>query len=153
MNPGYVTGVAALAGAALGGLTSSVSSIITMRSQTKAQRVDASRTRRQGLYKNFIEEAARVYIDSLMHDSVDLSGLISLYSLISQMRVVSSEPVIKSADRVALTISDTYRQPNRTLDDLEAMVKDGSIDFLHEFSTVCRQEFDLEADYDPLSAN
>jgi hypothetical protein len=146
MNPGYITGVAALAGAALGGLTSSVSQIITIRRQTKAQRLDASKVRRQALYKNYIEEAARVYIDSLMHDSVDLSGLINLYSLISQMRVVSSDPVIESADRVALTISDTYRQPNRTLEDLEAMVKDGSIDLLHDFSIVCRREFDSETD-------
>lgn len=68
-----------------------------------------------------------------MHDRVDLSGLINLYSLISQMRVVSSDPVIESADRAALVISDTYAQPNKSLDELEAMVKDGSIDFLQEY--------------------
>src|SRR6266478_2631470 len=68
MNAGYVTAIAALAGAALGGLTSFASSWTTLHAQMKAQRLASSRLSRQELYKQFIDEASRTYVDALMHD-------------------------------------------------------------------------------------
>ena len=86
MNVGYVTAIAALAGAGLGGLTSFASSWTTLHLQMKAQRLANSKSTRQELYKQFIDEASRTYVDALVHDKLDVSGLVGIYALISSMR-------------------------------------------------------------------
>src|SRR5438093_12978922 len=97
MNTGYVTTIAALAGAGLCGLTSFASSWTTLHAQMKAQRLASSKSTRQELYKQFIDEASRTYVDALVHDKLDVSGLVGIYALISRMRVLSSRRVIESA--------------------------------------------------------
>jgi hypothetical protein len=144
MNVGYVTAIAALAGAGLGGLTSFASSWTTLHAQMKAQRLASSKSTRQELYKQFIEEASRTYVDALVNDKLDVSGLVGIYALISRMRVLSSEKVIGSGVNIALLITDTYFQPNKTPSELQAMMHTGGFDPLREFSDVCRNE--LESD-------
>ena len=144
MNAGYVTAIAALTGAALGGLTSFASSWTTLHAQMKAQRLASSRSSRQELYKQFIDEASRTYVDALVHDKLDVSGLVGIYSLISKMRVLSSQKVIESAARIAILITDTYFQPNKTPTELQAMMHDGGVDPLLDFSDVCRQELETD---------
>ena len=143
MEANYVTALAALGGAALGGLTSYATSWANLRTQLRDKHRNKSRSGRQDLYKEFIEEAAKIYGDSLINDHLDLSGLISLYALISKMRVVSSSAVIESATRVARVITETYNKPNKTQIELETMVEDGTIDLLANFSDASRQEFKM----------
>ena len=144
MNAGYVTAIAALAGAALGGLTSFANSWATLHAQMKAQRLASSKSRRQELYKQFIDEASRTYVDALVHDKLDVSGLVGIYSLISKMRVLSSQKVFESAAGIAILITDTYFQPNKTPTELQAMMHDGGVDPLLDFSDVCRQELETD---------
>ncbi len=142
MDTGYVTASAVLAGATLGGLTSFASSWTTLHAQMKAQRLASSKSRRQKLYKQFIDEASRSYVDALVHDKLEVSGLVGLYSLISRMRVLSSRRVIESASGIAVLIADTYFQPNKTPSELQAMMHDGGADPLRDFSDVCRNELE-----------
>ena len=142
MDVSYVTAVAALGGAALGGFTSFASSWTTLRVQMRAQEIASSKSRRQKLYKVFIEGATVHYGDALIHNTLELSGLIGLYAQISKMRVVSSPKVIESAVNVVRVITDTYRQPNKTPEELDLMIHDGSVDFLKDFSDACREEFE-----------
>ena len=142
MDVSYVTALAALGGAALGGLTSFATSWTTLRVQMKAEEIASSKSRRQELYKQFIEEASRIYGDALIHDTLELSGLIGLYALISRMRVQSSLAVVENAERVAQIITDTYRQPNKTEAELEVMIHDRRVDLLQGFSDACRKEFE-----------
>src|SRR6478609_9122146 len=107
MNTGYVTAIAALAGAALGGLTSFASSWTTLHAQMKAQRLASSKSRRRKLYRQFIDEASRTYVDALVHDNLDIARLVGIYALISRMRVLSSPRVIESAASIAILITDT----------------------------------------------
>ena len=144
MNVGYVTAIAALAGAALGGLTSFANSWTTLHTQMKAQRLATSKSRRQKLYKQFIEQASRTYVDALVHDKLEVSGLVGIYSLISRMRVMSSRRVIESASGIAVLIADTYFQPNKTPSELRAMMHDGGVDPLRDFSDVCRNELETD---------
>jgi hypothetical protein len=144
MNIGYVSAIAALAGAALGGLTSFATSWTTLQAQTKAQRLADSRSRRQELYKQFIEDASKAYIDSLMHDKLEFSGLVGLYALISRMRIQSSMKVTESANSIVRLIVDTYFQTNKTFGELQAMLHDGGVDPLRDFSEVCRNELETE---------
>ena len=39
-------------------------------------------------------------------------------------------------------ITDTYNQPNKTPEEIEAMISDGSVDILLSFSEACRAELE-----------
>ena len=144
MNVGYITAIAALAGAGLGGLTSLANSWAILHAQMKAQLLASSKSRRRKLYKQFIDEASRTYVDALVHDKLDISRLVGIYALISRMRVLSSQKVIESAAGIAILITDTYFQPNKTPTELQAMMHDGGVDPLRDFSGVCRQELETD---------
>jgi hypothetical protein len=142
MDAGYTTALAALGGAALGGLTSFATSWTTLHTQMKAQRTDSSKTRRQKLYKAFIDSAAKIYGDALVNDKLELTGLIDLHALVSRMRIVSSGLVTETAVNVVKTITETYGQPNKSAEEIEAMIGNGSVDILKRFSEACRDEFE-----------
>ena len=143
MDSGYITGLAALGGAALGGLTSFATSWTTLRTQMKAQRRDSSKSSRQKLYKAFIDDAAKIYGDALIHDKLETTGLIDLHALVSRMRIVSSRPVIETAVNVVKAITETYTQPNKSPEEIEAMISNGSVDILRSFSEACRDELEI----------
>jgi hypothetical protein len=58
------------------------------------------------------------------------------------MRVLSSRPVVHSAEHIAKRIMDTYLQPDKSFVELRDMAKSGAIDLLREFSDACRDEFE-----------
>jgi hypothetical protein len=142
MNPAIISALAALTGAAIGGLTSVLASWLAQQIQARAQLFAQDQLRRQELYKEFMEEAAKTYIDALQHDKADVSALIGLYAKISRMRVLSSTKVVEDADQIAKKIVDTYLEPNKTFPELREMVNSGSIDFLRDFSETCRAEYE-----------
>ena len=142
MDASYIPAIAALGGAALGGFTSFATSWTTLRVQMKADGTASSKARRQKLYKEFISEASRIYGDALIHDELQLAGLIGLYSLISRMRILSSDNVVENAVTVVRTISDIYQQPNKTPEELEEMIHNDHVDLLSKFSEACREEFE-----------
>jgi hypothetical protein len=142
IDSGYITAFAALGGAALGGLTSFATSWTTLRTQMKAQQSASSKSRRQKLYKAFIDGAARIYGDALIHDKLEITGLIDLHALVSRMRIVSSGPVIETAVNVVKLITETYSRPNKSPEEIESMISNGSVDILQSFSEACRDEFE-----------
>jgi len=142
IDSGYITGLAALGGAALGGLTSFATSWTTLRTQMKAQRSASSKSKRQKLYNAFIDDAAKIYGDALIHDKLETTGLINLHALVSRMHIVSSRPVIETAVNVVKVITETYSQPNKSPEEIEAMISNGNVDILRSFSEACRDEFE-----------
>ena len=143
MDSGYITALAALGGATLGGLTSFATSWTTLRTQMKAQRSASSKSKRQKLYKAFIDGAAKIYGDALIHDKLETTGLIDLHALVSRMRIVSSRPVIETAVNVVKVITETYSQPNKSSEEIEAMISNNSVDILRSFSEACRDELEI----------
>jgi hypothetical protein len=142
MNASIISALAALVGAAIGGLTSVLASWLTQQTQAKAQWIAQERARRQELYKEFIEESAKCYVDALQHDEPDISALVGIYAKIDRMRVQSSPKVVESAERVGRKIVDTYLAPDRNFIELREMLNSGAIGLLGEFSDACRVEFD-----------
>jgi len=142
MNASVVSALAALVGAAIGGLTSVLASWLTQRTQVRAEWRAHDRARRQELYKDFIEEATKCYIDALQHSEPDLSALGSLYAKIGRMRVQSSRKVADEADVIGRKIVDTYLAPDKTFIEIRALLADGSVDILGKFSDACRAEFE-----------
>ena len=140
MDTSVVTALAALAGAAIGGLTSVLASWLSQRAQARLAQLAHYQLRRQELYKEFIEQASTLYIHALQNDKPDVSGLMALYAEISRMRVLSSARVIDSADQIVKRIVNAYLEPNKTFPELREMADSGLIDPLRNFSEACRAE-------------
>src|SRR6202008_605169 len=140
MNIAYLPALAALAGSAVGGLTSLASAWLTQHHQARVKRLSGEKAMRQKLYKQFIAEASKLYADALVHDQAEVSALVSVYALISRMRVVSSSAVIEKADAVVRMIVDTYVAPNKTFPELRKLIDSDAMDLLRAFSEECRAE-------------
>ena len=92
------------------------------------------------MYRDFIDEASRLYTDGYEYDKADASKLVNLYALVSRMRVRSSPRIIESADKVCRVIIETYLSPNKSFCDLPQFLDDSTMDPLREFSNACREE-------------
>jgi hypothetical protein len=147
MNPAYLPAVAALAGSAIGGLTSFASAWLTQHRQDRARSLSQDKARRQKLYKQFIDEASKLYADALVHNEAEVSALVSVYALVSRMRVLSSSAVVEKAEAVLRMIVDTYFEPNKTFPELHNLLNTHPMDPLRAFSEECRAE--LQAFRDP----
>ena len=140
INPALLPALAALAGSATGGLTSFASTWLTLRRQGHTTRLSQDRARRQKLYRQFIDEASKLYLDALVHDQAEVSALVGVYALISRMRVLSSPAVIEKAEAVVRLIVDTYLAPNKTFPEVRKLIDSHAIDPLRSFSEECRAE-------------
>src|ERR1700730_5761038 len=127
MNLAYLTALAALAGSAVGGLTSLASAWLTQHRQDRARRLSQEKARRQKLYKQFIDEASKLYADALAHDEAEVAALVSVYALISQMRVLSNSAVVEAAEAVVRMIVETYFAPNKTFPEVRKLVNSRAI--------------------------
>ena len=140
MDSAYVPALAAFGGSAVGGLTSLAANWLTQRRKDSARRLTQEKTRRQKLYKQFIDEASKLYADALVHDKSEVSALVGMYALIGRMRILSGDAVIAKAEAVARMIIDTYFSPNKTFPELRQLMDNHPMDPLREFSEVCREE-------------
>ena len=140
MDASLISGFAALAGAAVGGLTSAAAAWLSQRTTVHAQWLASENLRRQEVYRDFIEDAAKCYIDALQHENPEISGLVALYAKISRMRVLSSVEIVAKAEQVAQKILETYSEPDKSFVELRSMARDHAIDLLHDFSDACRME-------------
>jgi hypothetical protein len=142
MEASIISALAALTGSAVGGLTSVAANWLNQKGQIRAQWLHHERSRRQILYRDFIEEASKCYIDALQHHEADadIPSLVGLYAKLGRMRVLSSRPVVHGAEHIAKKIMDTYLQPDKSFVELRDMARSGAIDLLREFSDACRDE-------------
>jgi hypothetical protein len=140
MDAAYISALAALAGTAIGGLTSFATSWTTQHAQARAQRLAAERDARAALFGQFLEEAAKLYSDALQNKRDDITGLVGIYALTSRIRLLSSSQVIEAAEAVVRNIVDAYLAPNITMEEMRTNWIDRHVDPLRDFSEACRQE-------------
>src|SRR5258708_4420189 len=119
MDVSIISALAALTGAAVGGLTSGVATWLNHRSQVHVEWTLHEKSRRQILYKDFIEEASKCCIDA----------------------GISSKTLVRRAEEVARKILDTYLESDKRFVELREMAIEGTIDLLRGFSDACRDEF------------
>jgi hypothetical protein len=141
----YFSTVAAFFGSATGGLAVVAAKWRRERRKHHMRHTAKSHSGRRKLYRQFIEEASRLYADALVSDGAEISQLVNLYSLVGRMRLVSGEAVIEAAEKAGLLILETYLSPNRTFLDLPALLKE--MDPLSDFAEACRRELQEAAQY------
>ena len=138
MDMFYIPALASFSGSASGTLASIVTGWVTQRRRDRVRHTLRATSQREELYRNFIEEASRLYADALVNDKSEISKLVGIYALIGRMRVSSSDDVIEAAEMVVRLIIKTYLSPNRTFADLADMINE--MDPLRNFSEACRRE-------------
>jgi hypothetical protein len=141
MDVAYLSVLSALAGSVVGGLTSGITTWLSVRAQAKTGQLAHEMSRREELYRDFIGAASKVYADAIVSNEPQFHELVGLYAMTSRMRVMSLPRTVACADKVILTTIDTYFSPNKTIRDLHEMMKSGAgIDPLKDFSEAAREE-------------
>jgi len=70
LNQAYISALSALAGAAIGGLTSFVTSWLTLRTQLRHVHREAEKAKLEALYGDFIAEATRLFGEAMTQQPV-----------------------------------------------------------------------------------
>jgi len=141
MDPTHLSGFAVFAGSVVVALSSLTSSWLTKKQEACARRASENKVGRQKLYLKFIEQASKTYMDALVRDQAEASAMVSIYALISQMRMTSNGKVVDKAEAVIRAILDAYSRPNKTFPELQDLVLNREfVDPLLSFSEVCRDE-------------
>src|SRR6266481_5501302 len=141
MDVAYISALAALAGSMVGGLTSGLTTWLSVRNQARAGRLAHEMSRRDDLYKDFIVAASKAYGDAVLSNEPQVEELVALAALISRMRVLSSQRTVASAEKIMEATISTYFAPNKTIRELHDLMKSGAgIDPLKDFSEAAREE-------------
>ena len=141
VNPAHLPAIAAFSGSAAGMLATVVSNWFMQRRKQRLIRRTRAYSHRHKLYKRFIREASRLYADALVTEGSETSNLVNIYSLIAQMRVVSSDAVVVQAEKTGRRILEIYQSPNREFRELPELMEE--MDPLRDFSEACRRELQL----------
>ncbi len=111
----YLPALSALAGSMVGGLTSGLTTWLSLRNQARAGQLAHDLSRRDDLYKDFIVAASKAYGDAMLSNEPQMQDLVALYAMISRMRVLSSARTVACAQKVVEATVDTYFAPNKTI--------------------------------------
>ena len=136
----YLSAVAALVGTFVGGITSIATSWLGQQRQTKEQRRAREKDELQELYKQFIQDGSKLYVDALEHNTTEIPKLVDIYATLNRMRVLSSPKVIAEADNALRMIVDTYAKENATFSGIRQLIDHGFLDPLRAFSEACHEE-------------
>ena len=139
-----MSALAALAGSAIGGLTTFATSWTTQQAQSRAQRVANEKEKREALFGKFLDEAAKLYADAMQNKREDAPAvMIGIYALTNRIRLSSSARVVEKADAITEIIMDTYLSPNMTVEEVRNKWIEQRIDPLRDFSEACREELQI----------
>ncbi len=144
MDAAYLSALSAIAGSAVGGLTTALSAWIGQRVSARAGLVSSHLARRQELFRDFIVSASKEYGEALTTSEPKIPELLELYALLSRMRVLCRPETVVAGEKLMRLILDTYLAPNRTFKELRDLMTAGDgIDPLKEFSVTARQEIEV----------
>src|SRR5271165_2850979 len=108
MNSTVVTAMAAALGSLLGAAASIATTWITQRTQIIRANSEWRLRERESLYKNFITEASRLTIDALAHSLEQPDQLLALYVILSCIRLMSGEDVVRQGEACCHRIMELY---------------------------------------------
>jgi hypothetical protein len=143
MNSTVIAAVAAAVGSLVGAAASIAATWITQRTQTIRAHSEWKLRELESLYREFITEASRLTVDALAHSLERPDQFVVLYGILSRIRLMSGEEVVRQGDACCRRIIELYGRPNLTTDEIRAVAEApdlDNIDPLRKFSTACRNE-------------
>ena len=117
MDSSIIAAVSAILGSTVGGVTTFATTFINQRYVARREMLVKDVANRELLYAEFLKEVADRYresIDSTVDDLATQPSLITMYSLLGRIRMVSSEAVLTMAEQVAADIIESYKRPQMT---------------------------------------
>ena len=105
----------ALAGTAIGGLTSGLTTLLNQSARARAEQIRHDLGRREDLVKDFIVAASKIYGEALVASEPQALDLVTLYSMVSRMRMLAMARSVASVEDVMLVIIETYLEPSKTI--------------------------------------
>src|SRR5258707_11941352 len=122
----YLPALSALAGSMVGGLTSGLTTWLSLRNQVRAGQLAHDLSQRDDLYKDFIVAASKAYGDAMLNNEPQMQDLVALYAMISRMRVLSSARTVAGAQKAVEATVDTYFAPNKTIRERRELITTGT---------------------------
>jgi hypothetical protein len=140
MESTVVAALAAAIGSVVGASASIATSLISQRTQALRANVEWQIRKRETLYNEFITEASRLAVDAHVHSLEGAEQLAAIYAVLSRIRLISSDDVVRRAEACCHHIVELYWRPNITLEEFRAAYEADQLDSLKEFSIACRLE-------------
>ena len=146
MNTAWISAFSAIMGSLVGALTSVLTTYVSQRNQSRRDFLNKQFAQRQTLYYEFINEASRLFADSLQHQFEKTESLVKIYALLNCLRVTSSEEVVRAARTTIDDIIVSYNRPNFTAEQLRGFTPEelhsraDKSDPLRKFGEACRKE-------------
>jgi hypothetical protein len=144
IEPAFLTPVALLLGALVGGSASLFGAIYTRRSQDRVQRIASEIAKRETVYADFVMSASSLLLNAYTRDEISLSGDEQrLIGLINRMRLFAPPDVVEGAEAALRAIVEILLKPSIELRQLAKQALSKSIeDPLLAFSSICRADLD-----------
>ncbi len=143
MDSALVTAAAAGLGSVVGAAASIATTWITQHTQNIRANVEWRQREREALFREFITEASRLAIDALTHSMERPDSIMKLYGVLSSIRLVCGQEVVREGEACCRRIVELYGRPNLTTDEVRAAVagdRIAELDPLKAFSSACRNE-------------
>jgi hypothetical protein len=141
MDSSIIPVLSAILGTTVGGLISFLTTLLNQRFAMRRDILAKDMANREQLYSEFLKEVGNLYFDSInrtLDDVSQQSSLITMYSLVGRIRMISSDAVLASAEKVAEDIVESYKRPPMTFQEFQQLW--GASDPWHEFTNACRLE-------------
>jgi formate hydrogenlyase transcriptional activator len=141
---GWVVGGPKGAAARLGMKRSSIATTwMQQRTQSIRAHAEWRQREREALFNEFIKEASRLAIEALMNSMERPDPIMTLYGILSRIRLMSGQDVVRQGEACCRQIVEQYGQPNLTTDQFRLLIAANRVeelDPLREFSSACRKE-------------
>ena len=110
MDSSIIAALSAILGSTVGGLTTFLTTFLNQRYAMRRDILAKDVANREQLYSEFLKEVGNLYFDSInrtLDDAPKQASLITMYSLVGRIRMISSEAVLTSAEKVAEDIVES----------------------------------------------
>ena len=114
MDSSIVAACFAILGTTVGGLATFATTFLTQRYAMRRDILAKDVANREQLYSEFLQEVGNLYFDSAnrtLNDTSQQASLIKMYQLVGRIRMISSEAVLASAEKLAEDIIESYKRP------------------------------------------
>lgn len=140
MDTAVISALAAVGGSSVGALTPVLSNYVIQRAVSRREMFNHQLAQRESLYSDFITAASKLFARSLSETNGELDDLVALYAIVSRIRLVASEPVLRAAEEITREIVKHYGDPNLDFEHIRTALLESKVNPLQTFSLACRRE-------------
>lgn len=140
MDAGVLSTISALAGTAIGALSTLASNWMTSASQAKSARLAREREERERVYGQFMEVLAQLYAGALKSTGVNFDLLSQAYAINGRIALHATQPVTDAANAALRFIVDIAMTPPQSDAETRALMDRPEADVITLFARACREE-------------